>query len=73
MSARELIEIFEALPDDARRSLERFAQDLREAKRKTPASQDDYTFSWAGGLKDLCDQYTSVELQHQISEWRLKS
>ena len=25
---------------------------------------------WAGGLKDLRDKYTSVELQHKISEWR---
>ena len=25
---------------------------------------------WAGGLKDLRDKYTSVGLQHKISEWR---
>src|SRR6266498_5626840 len=65
MSARELIEIFEVLHDDARRSLERFAKHLKEAKRQT-SSSDDYSFSWAGGLKKFRDQYTSVELQHQI-------
>ena len=30
------------------------------------------TFDWAGALKDLRDQYTSVELQHQISDWRIE-
>lgn len=25
---------------------------------------------WAGGLSDLAKQFTSVELQHKISEWR---
>ena len=27
-------------------------------------------FEWAGCLKELRDKYTSVELQHKISEWR---
>lgn len=28
------------------------------------------SFEWAGGLKDLKKKYTSVELQHLISDWR---
>lgn len=28
------------------------------------------TFSWAGALRDLREQYTSVELQHEIlNDW----
>jgi len=27
-------------------------------------------FDWAGGLTELKDKYTSVELQHKISEMR---
>ncbi len=27
-------------------------------------------FEWAGALADLRDRYTSVELQHQIGQWR---
>lgn len=27
-------------------------------------------FDWEGGLSDLKDKYTSVELQHKAMEWR---
>lgn len=27
-------------------------------------------FNWEGGLSDLKDKYTSVELQHKAMEWR---
>ncbi len=29
-----------------------------------------FKFSWEGGLADLIEQYTSVELQHKSAEWR---
>jgi len=28
-------------------------------------------FQWAGALKDLKGKYSSVDLQHEISKWRL--
>lgn len=30
-------------------------------------------FDWAGGLKELRDEYTSVELQKKASKWRVES
>ncbi len=72
MSAHELVELFEELPFEARVQLERFAERLRES-RSVQKPNDDYSFDWAGGLKELRDQYTSVELQHKASEWRLES
>jgi Protein of unknown function (DUF2281) len=72
MSARELAELFEELPSEARSQLERLAEKLRMARR-SEKTNDDYAFDWAGGLKELRDQYTSVELQHKTSEWRLES
>jgi hypothetical protein len=27
-------------------------------------------FDWAGALKELRDDYTSVELQHELTRWR---
>jgi hypothetical protein len=72
MSTRELVELFEELPIDARSQLERFAEKLR-ASRSLQQTKDDYSFDWAGGLKELRDQYTSVELQHKASDWRLES
>ncbi|MBC8472565.1 MAG: DUF2281 domain-containing protein [Planctomycetes bacterium] len=32
--------------------------------------QDKFKFDWEGGLSELKDQYTAVELQHKASEWR---
>lgn len=29
-----------------------------------------FTFSWEGGLAELSDQFTAVELQHQATDWR---
>jgi hypothetical protein len=29
-----------------------------------------FTFSWEGGLSELSEQFTSVELQHKALEWR---
>ncbi len=72
MSARELAELFEELPAEARSQLERLAEKLRAARR-TQKPTGDYSFDWAGGLKEFRDQYTSVELQHKASEWRLES
>ena len=37
-------------------------------KRKTPRKP---TYAWAGVLADLGKKYTSVELQHEISGWRI--
>ena len=72
MSTRELAQLFEELPYEARSQLERLAEKLRTARR-AQKTNDDYSFDWAGGLKELREQYTSVELQHKASEWRLDS
>jgi hypothetical protein len=38
--------------------------------KKSPKPKTKMTLDWAGGLKDLREQYTSVELQHQANIWR---
>ena len=43
-----------------------FLQDKREKKHQKKPQ-----FKWAGAFKDLRDQYTSIELQHEISKWRI--
>lgn len=40
------------------------------SKQVKPKEKKYLKLDWAGGLKDLRDKYTSVELQHKISEWR---
>jgi hypothetical protein len=58
------------LPPDLRREVEGFVEFLVEKRRKKPRGVP--SFGWAGALRDLRDKYTSVELQHKISEWRVE-
>jgi hypothetical protein len=55
------------LPFTYQQEVEDFVDFLAEKKakvlKKTP------TFGWAGALKELKDQYTSVELQHKVAGW----
>ncbi len=66
---KSLEEQLRELPPELRQEVSDFVQFLitrrRERAREKP------TFGWAGALKDLGGQYTSVELQHRISEWRI--
>jgi hypothetical protein len=57
------------LPQDLQGEVEDFIDFLLKKRAKRPRGKP--TFSWAGALKDLRGQYTSVELQHKISEWRI--
>lgn len=64
----ELEEKIKELPPDLRQEVEDFVQFLiekRMRKMRRPLKLD-----WRGALEDMRDEYTSVELQHKISEWR---
>jgi hypothetical protein len=56
------------LPPDLQREVEDFVDFILD--RRSPRPRGKPTFDWAGALKDLRDQYTSVELQHEISKMR---
>lgn len=57
---------------ESRKAAEKFIDFLiREEKETiTPKPRKTPTLSWFGALKDLRDQYTSVELQHEIAKMR---
>lgn len=57
--------IMSQLPPELQQEVHDFARYLLEAKAK-PERRRKPTFAWRGALKDLRDQYTSVELQHEI-------
>ncbi|MBI4494347.1 MAG: DUF2281 domain-containing protein [Chloroflexi bacterium] len=65
---RPLEELIRELPPEMREQVRDFVQFLLEKRAKKPRGKP--RFDWAGALKDLRDQYTSVELQHRIVEWR---
>jgi hypothetical protein len=57
------------LPLDIQREVEDFALFLLEKRTKKRGKKP--SFAWYGALRILKDKYTSVELQHQLSEWRI--
>ena len=66
---KNLDQIIRELPPDLQKEVEDFVQFLKAKRLKHHRGKP--SFSWAGALKDLRNQYTSVELQHKISEWRI--
>ncbi len=67
--SRPLEEMLQDLPQDLRTEVRDFVEFLLQKRARK--SKRAPTFSWAGALADMKDQYTSVELQHRIAEWRL--
>lgn len=59
----------EQLPPDIQQQVRDFAEFLLE--KRTRKIKKKPTYQWAGSLKSLRDQYTSVDLQHKIAEWRI--
>jgi hypothetical protein len=57
------------LPPELQKEVEEFIDSLAEKSGRKRRRKPE--FRWAGALKDLRGQYTSVELQHKIAEWRI--
>jgi len=70
MSTEILIDKFQALPPTAQKQVEVFIDYLAERCKpgNKHSSKPGFKFNWEGGLADLKDQFTAVELQHQINE-----
>jgi hypothetical protein len=66
MSIEEMIK---QLPAELQKEVKEFVQSLLEKRVKQRRHKP--TFDWAGALQDLKGEYSSVELQHKISEWRI--
>jgi len=62
-------EVLEKLPPDLQKEVKDFIEFLLEKRAKRTRGKP--KFDWAGALEDLRNQYTSVELQHNISKWRI--
>jgi hypothetical protein len=66
---RTLEEVVRQLPPEYQAELYDFAEFLLERSRRKPSGRPG--FGWAGALKDLRAKYSSVELQHEASNWRV--
>jgi hypothetical protein len=68
---KTLDEVVGALTPEQRREVVDFAEFLL-SRQGSPLRRQPQ-FSWAGALEDMRGRYTSVELQHAITEWRMGS
>jgi len=57
------------LPPEYQEEVRNFVKFLMEKRLKISRGRP--KFDWGGTLKELRDQYTSVELQHKSLEWRI--
>jgi hypothetical protein len=64
----ELEEVIKELPPDLQAEVADFARFLMEKRARRPKGR--MKLDWRGALEDMREQYTSVELQHKIQEWR---
>ena len=61
---KSLEEKIKELPPELQQEVEDFVDSLTERQERRVRSQ--LKLDWRGSLRDLRDQYTSVELQHEI-------
>ncbi len=66
-TVEEVVELTKKLPERLQEEVRDFARFLGE-KRARPTRKK-LRLDWARGLKDLRDEYTSVELQHKSLDW----
>ena len=68
-SDKSVEELVRELPPEAQAEVKDFAEFLRQKNARKCTGEA--KFNWAGAARDLRDKYTSVQLQHKISEWRI--
>jgi hypothetical protein len=71
---KTLDELMKELPPDLQQEVHDFARFLLETRvlpdgRKIEPKQRKLRMTWAGGLREFRDQFTSLELQKKSLEW----
>lgn len=65
---KSMEELFRQLPPDKQNEVRSYIEFLIHQQENRSRRQP--KFDWAGALEDLREQYSSVDLQHQITSWR---
>ncbi len=68
-SIEDVIKKTAELPEDLQKEVADFVDFL--SQRRVRPMRNKLRFDWVGALSDLRNKYTSVELQHMASEWRI--
>jgi hypothetical protein len=70
MYGKEIEVKMRELPDDLRREVLDYMEFLLMKYKGKVAKAKKFKFDWEGGLSEIGDKFTSVELQHKALEWR---
>ena len=68
-SIEDVIKKTAELPEELQKEVADFVDFL--SQRRARPMRNKLRFDWVGALSDLKNKYTSVELQHMASEWRI--
>jgi len=68
MRKQKIKDKLEELPSDVQKEVLDYIDYLLQ-KHKKYTSTKKFKFDWEGGLSELKEKYTSVELQHKAMEW----
>jgi len=58
------------MPDDLKREVLDYMEFLLKKYRSKGSKAKRFKFDWEGGLSEIREKFTSVELQHRALEWR---
>jgi len=58
------------LPENLRREVLDYVELLLKKYKGREAKAKKFKFDWKGGLSEIREKFTSVELQHKALEWR---
>lgn len=67
MLEKEIESQIRKLPEHLKKQLLNYINELVKDQDKSKAP---FEFRWEGELEDINDHYSSVDLQHKVSEWR---
>lgn len=72
MSKDTLIAKYETLPVGAQKQVETFIEFLSQTTttKSARSTKRRFKFDWAGGLAELKERFTAVELQHHLNDLR---
>ncbi len=70
MHEKEIEHKVRELPEDLKREVLDYIEFLIKKYKGKEIGKRKFKFDWEGGLSDIRDKFTSVELQHNALEWR---
>ncbi len=70
MHEKEIEHKVRELPEDLKREVLDYIEFLIKKYKGKEIGKRKFKFDWEGGLSDIRDKFTSVELQHKALKWR---